>query len=91
MEDIRKKLILLVFLLFLVTADSFFANVSLFTFGAPPPSQPKTLGDQIRAGVAPIPALTPSTKQKLAKSHSFQALVSYTDQGFRAHEPEGES
>lgn len=40
------------------------------------------LAEQIRTGEAAPPAMTDATKAKLATSHGFQALVSYTDNGF---------
>ena len=45
-------------------------------------AQMPTLSDAIRNGTAPIPQLSASTKDKLAESRGFQALVSYTDNGF---------
>jgi plastocyanin len=52
----------------------------------PTPQITPTLGDTIRAGTAPVPVYSTSTALKLAHSHGFQALVSYTDQGFEPAE-----
>ena len=41
-----------------------------------------TMAEQIRAGVAPIPPMTPDLQQKIANSKGFQALASYTELGF---------
>lgn len=41
-----------------------------------------SLGDAIRTGSAPVPFFSTSTRDRLAASHGFQALASYTDQGF---------
>ena len=43
---------------------------------------PRTAGDAIREGTAPIPALSPDVEQALSTSKGFQALISYTDRGF---------
>jgi plastocyanin len=47
-----------------------------------PATKPETLGEKIRTGALPPPPFSTTTAQKLAQHHSFQALVSYTDQGF---------
>jgi len=47
-----------------------------------PTGEPVSFGAQIRAGDAPMPEFSTSTKDKLAASSGFQHLVSYTDTGF---------
>lgn len=46
------------------------------------PSEPASLSHSLRAGEVPIPVFSTSTRIKLEKSGGFQALLSYTDQGF---------
>ena len=85
MGDIRQKLILLAFLLVLAGVISFLSSMSIL------PSPFKmflhpTHSDLIRSGTIPPPPMTPATREKLEKSHGFQALVSYTDEGFEPRE-----
>ena len=47
-----------------------------------PASGEVTFGDEIREGVAPVPALSQELSESLAQSTGFQALVSFTDDGF---------
>jgi plastocyanin len=73
-------------------AASFLAAAAITYFAltgrieSPTPQPPRTLGDTIRAGTAAIPAYSTSTAERLAHSHGFQALISYTDLGFEPME-----
>jgi plastocyanin len=49
---------------------------------APQPPAEKPLAEMIRAGEAPRPTLSTSTKDKLARSLGAAALLSYTEMGF---------
>ena len=86
LKELRGKLILLAFLFILSGLVSFLSGwrlpVPIFSPAKPAP----TLGENIRNGTASIPTYSTSTKEKLAKSHGFQALISYTDQGFEPNE-----
>ena len=78
MHELRKKFVLIGILLVLAAGASVLSTVPLRS--SAPPSQ--SLADSIRTGRAPIPSFATSTREKLAASHGFQYLISYTDQGF---------
>ena len=78
-----KRLWLLAALLALIVLALLLTTVPL---AGTPPTTPaaihQSLGDKIRLGLVSPPSISTTTEQKLELHHSFQALVSYTDQGF---------
>ena len=80
---IRRQLTVLALLvLVLIGIYWFVPKENMLTMMATQKKNVPPTAQAIRTGEAPIPAFSTTTKEKLAAHKGFQALVSYTDNGF---------
>lgn len=77
---LRRPLAMLALLLALVALAYVFTSPRAPQHPSAVPEKP--LAESIRLGTAAVPEYTPEMQAKVAKSAGFQALVSYTDNGF---------
>ncbi|MBI5458076.1 hypothetical protein HY971_05130 [Candidatus Kaiserbacteria bacterium] len=82
MPPLKSQLAILLTLLFLAGVAVLLSSLHMMPRYIGLNAASEMLGDSIRIGKAPIPAFSTSTRERLAGSHGFQALVSYTDNGF---------
>jgi hypothetical protein len=86
MVPLRQQLALLAVLIVLsgIAFVVSLASVPVAVIPHPSPEQP--LAELIRAGDAPRPAFSTTTKAKLERSQGASALLSYTEMGFEPRE-----
>lgn len=86
MDTARRQLILLAILLVLSCIAFLLSLAPTPVAMVPQAPAEKSLAETIRAGKAPRPAFSTTTKEKLERSKGPNALLSYTQMGFEPRE-----